>query len=81
VYEEGRFPVEKKKKQQSPLKTLKKKVTKQPLLALPNFSKVFQVDCDARGLAIGEFLSQYGKPITLFSEKLNASNKNKSIYD
>lgn len=31
---------------------LKKKVTKQPILALPNFNKVFQVDCDASGNAI-----------------------------
>ena len=49
----------------------KQKVTKQPILALPNFNKVFQVDCDARGTTIGVVMSQEGRPISYFSEKLN----------
>ena len=32
---------------------LGQKVTKKPILALPNFNKVFQLDCDASGIAIG----------------------------
>jgi hypothetical protein len=31
---------------------LKKKVIEQPVLAIPNFNKVFKVDCDASGNAI-----------------------------
>ena len=60
---------------------LKKKVTEQPMLALPNFSKVFQVDCDASGSAIGVVLSQEGKPIAYFSEKLNDPKKKYFVYD
>ena len=51
------------------------------MLALPNFSKVFQVDCGARGSAIGAILSQEGKPIAYFSEKLNDAKKKYYAYD
>ncbi|XP_057820692.2 uncharacterized mitochondrial protein AtMg00860-like [Cryptomeria japonica] len=62
-------------------KFLKKKVTEDPILALPDFKKVFEVDCDASHVGIGVVLSQAGKLITFFSEKLNEARKNYSTYD
>ena len=55
---------------------LKKKVTKQPILALPYFQKPFQVKCDAKEEAIGVMFNQEDKPIGYFSEKLNEARKN-----
>jgi hypothetical protein len=63
------------------LEELKKRVTTQPILALPYFNKVFQVDCDASGTTIGAVLSQEGRPIAFFSEKLNESRKKYYVYD
>jgi hypothetical protein len=53
----------------------------QPIMVLPNFSKTFQVKCDASGFAIGAVLSQDNRSITYFSEKMNEVKIKYSTYD
>lgn len=66
---------------QKSFELIKRKVTKIPILSLLDFIKVFQVHCDASNKGIGVVLSQEGKPIAFFSEKLNESRKQYSTYD
>jgi hypothetical protein len=60
---------------------LKRKITEQLVLVLPDFQKTFQVKCDASGFAIGAVLSQEDRPIAYFSEKLNEEKLKYSTYD
>ena len=61
--------------------TLKQKVVELLVLAFPNFNKVFQVECDVSGNAIGVVLCQEGKPVAFFSEKLNDAKRKYFVYD
>jgi len=61
--------------------TLKEKLIKASILALPNFAKTFEIECDASNICIGVVLLQEGHPIAYFSEKLKGSHINYSIYD
>jgi hypothetical protein len=60
---------------------LKEKLTHALLLQLPDFSKTFELKCDASGVDIGVVLMQGGKPVAYFSEKLHGPVLNYSTYD
>jgi hypothetical protein len=60
---------------------LKNLLTSAPLLALPNFAKQFEIECDASGIGIGCVLMQEGRPIKYFSKNLSSARLNYSIYD
>ncbi|GAU40484.1 hypothetical protein TSUD_286390 [Trifolium subterraneum] len=60
---------------------LKRMLTTAPVLALPDFSKNFLIECDASGEGLGAILMQDRKPIAYFSKALSGRNLTKSTYE
>ncbi|XP_059064617.1 uncharacterized protein LOC131856731 [Cryptomeria japonica] len=60
---------------------LKEVMSSCPVLAIPDFSLPFVVECDASGEGIGAILTQKGHPIAFESRKLNQLERGYSIYD
>ena len=67
-------------KQQS-FGSLKAALTAATVLQAPDLEKIFELDCYASRVGIGGVLSQEGKPVAYFSEKLNSAKLNYSAYD
>jgi hypothetical protein len=67
--------------QQEAFMVLRDKLTHALLLQLPNFSKTFELECDASEIGLGGVLLQEGKPIAYFSEKLSGPSLKYSTYD
>lgn len=61
--------------------SLKRAMIIAPVLALPDFSRPFEIECDASGRGLGVVLMQSRQPIAYFSKALSDNNIRKSAYD
>jgi hypothetical protein len=60
---------------------LKSALSSAPVLQLPNFSLLFELETDASAGGIGVFLSQQGHPIAFVNKALGIKNQGLSTYE
>jgi hypothetical protein len=60
---------------------LKKAITEEPVLSLPDLNKPFELHTDASDFAIGGVLMQEGHPIAFESRKLNDTERRYTVQE
>ena len=60
---------------------LKLKLTTAPVLALPDFSKPFDITTDASVVTVGGELAQNGRPVAFYSKKLTPAESRYHVTD
>jgi hypothetical protein len=66
---------------QAAFEALKQAMTQAPVLALPNFSQPFIIECDASGVGVGAVLMQENRPIAFLSQALKGKALHMSTYE
>lgn len=66
---------------QRAFENLKRAVTEQPVLTLPNLERPFEVQTDASDFAIGGVLMQEGHPVAYESRKLNEAERRYTVQE
>ena len=60
---------------------LKTAMIQAPVLALPNFSKLYTLEMDVCEIGVGVVLTQDGRPLAFLSQALAPKHLGLSIYD
>jgi hypothetical protein len=66
---------------QASFEALKVALTSTPVLALPNFSKTFEIETNASAIGVGVVLMQDGHPLAFLSKALGPRNRGLSTYE
>ena len=67
--------------QEKAFQEIKRLVSQETILAYPDWNKPFEIHSDASDYQLGAVLSQDGKPLSFFSRKLTAPQKNYTVTE
>ncbi|GFS49658.1 retrovirus-related Pol polyprotein from transposon 17.6 [Trichonephila clavipes] len=69
------------KETQDSFDKIKRALTEEPVLQLPNFTEQFNLFTDASGVGIGAVLNQNHRPIAFTSRTLNKAERNYTVTE